>query len=433
MTRGATHRFLLGGSAALTIAAAAILGARAQDAAPEEAQPRPQVGTAVAAVVNDAPISTFDVEQRVRLMMATSGAQLTEDAFLQMQAQALRDLVEEQLKLQEAERFELVVSEEQVDEELARIAATGGGTVEALVQDLAMQGISVETLRTRIRADTAWEQLVGGRYGNRVSISEDEIEDQMRTLRAQTQEEQFLVSEICLPIEDQSQVRQMQEAGMQLIGQMRRGVPFAALAQQFSACPSAARGGDLGWMTATDLHPSVAAAVSQLQEGNVSTPLPADDMLIMVALRQKRAAAEAGEPSYEVAYAGAPKSVGAEAAAAAFEKLPQSNACGSETLSTDLGPGVGVTGLPMLPASAFQPAFRPVLDGLERGEVSGLLESEGAYHAVIMCQKDEGLGLPSRTQVAGRLRAQELERLSRRYLRDVERDSAVDVRLGSDG
>ena len=125
-----------------------------------------------------------------------------------------------------------------------------------------------------------------------------------------------------------------------------------------------------------------------------------------------------------------PKAAGIEAAQAVQDRMKATNACASQTLSVDLGPDAGVTALPMLPASAFEPAFRPELASLARGEVSGVMEGAEAYHVALMCQRDEGLGLPSRAQVENNLRAQALDRLSRRYLRDVERDSAVDVRLG---
>ena len=415
-------------AALLLGSAASALAQEAQAPGPERA---PSVGTAVAAVVNDAPISTFDVQQRLRLMMASSGAQLDERALAQLQQQALRDLIEERLKLQEFGRFEQSVAEEEIDAELARIAASGGGTPETLARDLAGQGIAVETLRQKIRADIAWEQLVGGRYGSRVNITEAEVEDEMAKMRARARAEQYLLAEICLPVDDPSQAEEMREVGMQMIGQMQQGVPFRALAQQYSACPSAARGGDLGWIAMEEVRPALRAVVPNLSAGNVSLPVEADGMVVLLALRQKRDAARAGEPSYEVAYAGVPKTAGIDAAQAVQARMKETNACASQTLSVDLGPDAAVTALPMLPASAFEPAFRPELSTLKRGEVSGVMEGQAAYHVALMCQRDEGLGLPSRAQVRNDLRAQALERLSRRYLRDVERDSAVDVRLGA--
>ncbi|MEM9422142.1 MAG: hypothetical protein AAF986_06525, partial [Pseudomonadota bacterium] len=138
-------------------------------------------------------------------------------------------------------------------------------------------------------------------------------------------------------------------------------------------------------------------------------------------------------PGYAVAYAGVLREKGEDAAREAFSKLNLTNPCNGNSLSADLGADIGITVLPMLRESEFQTVFHDVLSDLEEGETSDLVESEGAYHAVLLCEKDEGFGLPAKRQVANRLEAEELELIARRYLRDVERDSAVEIRLGQDG
>ena len=245
------------------------------------------------------------------------------------------------------------------------------------------------------------------------------------------QAEQFLLSEICLPVNDAAQRQQVYTIGMQMLQQMQQGVPFQALAQRFSVCPSAARGGDLGWMRKPELDAPVAAILDQLQEGNVSTPIENQegDMMKLVALRAKREAAEKGDPSYELAYAGVPKTIYSRAQAEEkLKRLPLANPCEGSGLSTDLGEGIGVELLPMLPIAQIRPQFHNALLDLRRGDMSDLLESTDYYHMVYVCEMDEGLGLPRRRMVRNRLEAQEFDLLSRRYLRDVERDSDVFIR-----
>lgn len=394
-----------------------------------------QMGTAVAALVNDKPITTFDVSQRVRLMLITSGGQMPPGAERQFQERALRDLIEEELKRQETERFDVQIPDAEVDQELAQLAASGGGNLQTLDRDLRQAGIAIQTLREKIRVDNAWESLVRGRFANRVSISESEIDDVLEELRAEQQQEQFLVSEICLPVDSPQQSERIYQIGMQMLAQMQQGVPFTALAQQFSVCPSAARGGDLGWMRAAELEAGVAEVVKQLSEGNVSTPIENDDgdMMKLIALRSKREAAEKGDPSYEIAYAAVPKSAYSRAEAERrLSRLPLTNACTAEGLSVDLGPEIGVELFPMLPISVIREPFQNAILDLKRGDLSPLLESTEYYHMAYICEMDEGLGLPRRRVVENRLRTDEFDLLSRRYLRDVERDSNVIIRLFED-
>lgn len=386
------------------------------------------LGDAVVATVNDKPISTFDIQQRMRLIVATSPGPLPEGAEAQLQRQALRDLIEEELKRQEAARFELEISDQEVNQELARIA---GGEIERLQRDLQAAGIAIETLREKIRAETAWDNLVRGRFRSRVSVTEGEIDDVLERMKAEKQAEQYLLSEICLPIQGPQQREQVYSIGMQMLQQMQQGVPFQALAQRFSTCPSAARGGDLGWMRIPELEPETATVIRQLSEGNVSTPIEMQegDMMKLVALRGKREAAEKGDPSYELAYAGVEKSLySRREAEEKLADLPLTNPCEGEALSTDLGEGIGVELLPMLPITQIREPYQNAIIDLRRGDMSDLLESTDYYHKVYVCEMDEGLGLPRRRMVRNRLEAQEFDLLSRRYLRDVERDSDVYIR-----
>src|SRR5438132_847246 len=58
----------------------------------------------VAALVNDAPITDYDLRQRILLFVATSGLQPTADNITKLRPKVLEELEAEQLKLQEARR-----------------------------------------------------------------------------------------------------------------------------------------------------------------------------------------------------------------------------------------------------------------------------------------------------------------------------------------
>ncbi len=57
------------------------------------------------------------------------------------------------------------------------------------------------------------------------------------------------------------------------------------------------------------------------------------------------------------------------------------------------------------------------------------MEADGSLHMVFVCEKDEGLGLPSRSAIEDRIYSRQLTRIAQQYLRDIERKSMVDIRL----
>jgi hypothetical protein len=108
----------------------------------------------VAAVVNDDVISTYDVLQRMRLLMVTSGVQPTQENLPQLQAEALRSLVDERLQMQELRRVEKVA---EVHHHRHRRRADPGDQrhraqqqhhrPEQLLDSLAAQGVGADTFK----------------------------------------------------------------------------------------------------------------------------------------------------------------------------------------------------------------------------------------------------------------------------------------------
>ena len=383
----------------------------------------------VAAVVNDKVITTLDVQQRMRLMILSAGRQISPQMLAQMQNQAVRDLVQEQLKLAEAKKFEVELDEKMVDGELRDMAMQGGTDIAGLEKQLAADGISLDGLRQQIRSQMAWQRLVQGRHRSKIRFSDEEIDRQLQRMREDATKEQYLVSEICIPIGDPSEAQQIYQGSLQLIEQMRRGVPFAVVAQQFSACPSAAGGGDLGWVRSGELPADINNAIVPLKPGSVTNPIPTEGAFMIMAVRDKRAAIVAGEQTWTLAYAAAPLSAGRNEALLALEKLKTAEACGARAARQDLGPNVGVAKLENLKLGDIDPRFHSALENLSRGDLSAPVEVDGTLHILYVCEKDEGLGLPSRDTLEDRAFSRELNRISIQYLRDLERKAMVDIKL----
>jgi len=383
---------------------------------------------AVAAIVNEVVITTYDLRQRMQMMLLTAGGRVPIEARAQLQRQALRDLVEEKLKLQEAKEYELEATPEEIEQELVNLAAKSNLPRDAFVEVLETNGISIKLLEEQIKAGILWPQLVQGRFRDRIRVNDDEVENTLDRMRADISLNQFRISEICIPVDDPSQAQQYYQGGMQLIEQMRAGVPFSVVAKQFSACTTAAVGGDVGWVRAGELPPELDAAIRELPAGSVTNPIPSQGAFIILAVREIRQAVVAGEPTFMLAHATASEAIGENAARFAFEKLATADACTGRPLRIDLGEGVGVSFLENMTIGDIDSRFSDFIVDLERGDTSPLIKADGAYHAAYVCDKDEGLGLPSRESLEDRIYSRQLTRIGMQYLRDVERKSLVDIK-----
>jgi peptidyl-prolyl cis-trans isomerase SurA len=128
-----------------------------------------------AAVVNDLVISTYDLDQRVKLMMVTSGAQ-GNDVAKKLRPQILRQLIDELLQLQEAQKSKINVSAEDLEKSFKRIAQQNNITIDQIYKTLDDNKISRSTLQNQIKADIAWQKLIQARLAPRVTVSDEEVD-----------------------------------------------------------------------------------------------------------------------------------------------------------------------------------------------------------------------------------------------------------------
>jgi peptidyl-prolyl cis-trans isomerase SurA len=122
----------------------------------------------IVVVVNGDPITALDIEQRTKLMQL-SGQKAPP------RQQVVDELINEKLKVREAKRFGLEVSDSEVDQSFATMASRMRSTPEQLTQALMKSGIHASTLKARIRADITWQQLVRGRYQSILQIGEKDL------------------------------------------------------------------------------------------------------------------------------------------------------------------------------------------------------------------------------------------------------------------
>jgi peptidyl-prolyl cis-trans isomerase SurA len=285
LARGAALAALVAAmSLPLSVQAAPAKEAPAAQATPASApapaaSPRP-LSESVAAIVNDEIISTYDLAQRMRLLIATSGVQPNQENLPQFQRQALISLIDEHLQLHELKRVEkqqkmsIIATDDEVRDEIAGMARDNNMSADQFLSVLKQQGIGQETLYQQVRAQMSWQRWIQGRYGSRLRIGEDQIKATDARLAAVASKPQYEVSEVLIDINRAGGADAAKQGAQQLITQLQQGAPFPAVARQFSAAPTAASGGDAGWISPGEMPPEVDAALDQLRPGQLSAPPP---------------------------------------------------------------------------------------------------------------------------------------------------------------
>lgn len=384
-----------------------------------------------AAIVNDEVISLLDLEMRVRLAMLAAGVEPSAEARRRLGRQVLRNLIDERLQLQEAARLGIQVSSNEIDSAIDTLAKQNKRSRGEFIGLLNKRGVMIEALVEQLKATIAWQGVIARQLNPQVSISEEEIEAAVARQRAGQGQTERLVAEIFLAVDDPTQDEEIRRSAQRLIDQLQKGARFQDLARQFSQSATAPVGGDLGWVSETQLPGELSDALSRMAPGQIGGPVRSLTGYHVVFFRKQRRI-EAGEEwlGLKQVFMALPKDAEAEAAAAVRTEAAQMagalNGCESmEEKAEELGGASGDLGevkVGDLPAN-----LRNAVANLDIGQASQPIQRDDGFVVLMVCSR-RGDGI-DRGRIESVLRRERVDMLSRRHLRDLRRAANVEMRI----
>lgn len=226
--------------------------------------------------VNDLAITGYELQQRARMLTLFR-------APGDPQKLAREQLIEERIKLDAARSLGVALEDEMVRTGMEEFAGRANMTAEQLIAALEGAGVSAQSFREFVRAGITWRELTRARFASRVSVSEDDLERATRALTGGAAV-RVLLSEIILPVTNLDDAEAKQALAASIADSGSEGA-FAAAARQYSAAPSAGRGGRMEWVALSDLPAGLRPVVLGLAPGEVSDPLPIDAGLALFYMR----------------------------------------------------------------------------------------------------------------------------------------------------
>lgn len=401
-------------------------------------QTAPSQGLRVVARVNDDAITDFDLSQRVLFAIKTSGLQDSADLRQRMAPQMLRQMIDERLQVSNSKQLGVKPTEAEIQNryaEIERAAGLGRGQFRQYLQSV---GVAPDIATQQIEAQIAWAKIIRRKVRSQVDVSEAEIDDAMNRMRSNVGKTETRVAEIFVPVDRADSVEEGKRSADRIMEQLRRGAPFAAVAQQFSQGASAAAGGDLGWVLPNALDPSLDAALDKIQPRTFSEPIRSASgwHILYVVDRRPFAAARPDDVKLnlvQMTLALPPNASPDEtnrATAEAQKAMAGVRQCSDlhvqsrqikGSTSGDLN-GVRVGDL------AANPQMYEQLPRLPVGGTAGPFRVAEGLQVVSLCSKSGGDGLPTRDAISQQLLIQKLEAAGRRYMRDLRRQATIDIK-----
>lgn len=391
----------------------------------------------IAAIVDDNIITTDDLNQRSKLMIAMAGGTVPKDALNRVKAQALQQLVNEALQTEEARRLSVNVTDENVEAAIADLEKSRGRPAGSLREFLKKNNIAESTMLQQVRTQLAWNKVVTQRLRRNVIISEDEIS------RAQLAEMNapgtlhYNIAAISVAVPN----KQSEEAAATLVGTMLEdiasGTAFEHVARRYVGRSDVVLNPSV-WVAEDKLEPPIAAALRGLKPGQVTRPLRSLKTFQIVQFRDRReikplpANTDLVLKDTLFPLGTKEKPVPFEQALRAAQSLQTSSeVCASEdVLLPAAAPQLAARGkFIMGKLGSLSPEIIPLISMLGVGETSEPIASPEGLRVISLCEKTEPtVALADRSKVQEKLFGEKIELEAIKHMRNLRRDAFIEIK-----
>ena len=257
----------------------------------------------IVAVVNDDLITLYDLNKTLQpyeenIKALGYAPERERETLFKLRTDLLNRLIERKLTDQVVQRYNLEVSEKEIDAALERLKESRSLTDEDLRAGLAQQGLTLEEYRKNIKHQLLRNKLVNREIKSKIVITENEIKAYYDTHREKyAGQKKYHIWNIFIRLAEfadestRSLAREKMEA---VIAQLKQGQTFESLAAKNSDSPMAPKGADLGLYQLDELSTQLQKTVGVMQAGDFS-PILETDLGYQIIYVQK--IVEAGEKS----------------------------------------------------------------------------------------------------------------------------------------
>jgi peptidyl-prolyl cis-trans isomerase SurA len=235
------------------------------------------VADRIIAVVNNDAVTLAELQESVVAYRSENPAARSGPTDEDLRRDFLNRLIESRLQLQEAEREKITVEEAELNEEfLDRIKQYGVKSEDEFEKLIRSQGVTLESLKKRLRDGLKVQKLIRRKVTLRVSVTEAEINQYLDENRVKLETDLgFHARHILITPEADSDVgwEAARIKADMLRAQLQDGADFTELAKQHSQDATAKDGGDLGPLKRGELAPDVEAELLALNPGQISRPV----------------------------------------------------------------------------------------------------------------------------------------------------------------
>ena len=247
----------------------------------------------IVAVVNEDVITQLELKREFTTIvnrLRQQKAKLPSASILSKQV--LERMILERIQIDMANRTGIKVDDTTLNLAINRIAAQNNLSISQFREQLNREGINFQTFRDEIKKQILLRRLLQRNVVNKISISDQEIDNFLFNINKQGGIEQsYHIEHILIAVPAASSpdvIQQAEEKTRDIIKQLRSGKNFAQMARTISNGQNALEGGDLGWLKGGEIPSIFSDAVSTMNKGEISEPIRSASGFHIISIMDKK-------------------------------------------------------------------------------------------------------------------------------------------------
>ena len=235
--------------------------------------------------VGNKPVTLSDIVNEIKIILILNNESYSEDKRDKLQEMAVKSIINRSIKRIELERNNFFkLNPLDFENEIKNLAININVDIETLKNICASNDLDFSIIEDRVKADLFWNSLIFQLYKNKLSISSNEIDEQLKIAQNKKKIEEYLISEILIkPIEGENLEFQIKELKNKI-----KVEGFENVAKTLSVSESSIKGGDLGWVNENIISKKVKSAIVNTPVGAVSEVVILPEGILIYKIRNKR-------------------------------------------------------------------------------------------------------------------------------------------------
>lgn len=260
--------------------------------APALAFAQQQFSTAIQ--VGELAISHYEIDQRSKLLTALGTRGDTRKV-------AIRDLIDDRLKLIAAEELDIEISDGAVERAMVEFSQRTQLSYDELLDALLEKGVNKETLRDYIKPNQLWRQVVSRKFSGTSRVPVEDL-DLAASLAPPTNFAEALMYEIFLPLTPE-RAEHSRSTARRIIKDSSTERQFRRFARRYSIAGSKDKGGELNWVPVSNLPPEIVPEVLTTPYGQMTRPIDLGNSIVIFWIREIRVQPLVDSKDFDVRYA----------------------------------------------------------------------------------------------------------------------------------